>query len=127
MNRSRIIRYERVSGTPLTPEQIHELEALRDREVDTSDIPEWTDEMFARAVMNRGKFYRPVKEPVTVRIDSDVVHWLKSQGKGYQTRLNNHLREWMIGELNAGKKKPARRAAKPASATKPVKRTRAQT
>jgi len=42
-----------------------------------------------------GKFYRPMKEAVTVRLDADVVHWFKRDGKGYQTRLNAILRREM--------------------------------
>lgn len=115
---NRTVRYERVPGTPLTPAQIRELEALRNRKVDTSDIPEWTDEMFRKG--ERGRFYRPVKEPVTVRIDSDVVFWLKSQGRGYQTRLNAHLREWMVSELKTTKKpaKPSRKPARTSAASR---------
>jgi uncharacterized protein (DUF4415 family) len=64
---------------------------LRDRDIDTSDIPEVKD--WSRAVV--GKFYRPIKEPVTIRLDADVLDWLKSQGPGYQTRINALLREMM--------------------------------
>ncbi len=42
-----------------------------------------------------GKFYRPIKKPLTIRLDADVLAWLKSQGKGYQTRLNRWLRTAM--------------------------------
>ena len=40
----------------------------------------------------RGEMYRPVKKPVTMRLDADVIHWLKSQGPGYQTKANRLLR-----------------------------------
>jgi uncharacterized protein (DUF4415 family) len=42
------------------------------------------------------KFYRPVKQPVTLRLDADVVAWFKRQGRGYQTRINRALRELMM-------------------------------
>ena len=42
-----------------------------------------------------GKFYRPIKKSVTIRLDSDVLAWVKSQGGGYQTRINNLLRTAM--------------------------------
>ena len=42
-----------------------------------------------------GKFYRPIKKSLTVRIDADVLAWLKSQGSGYQTRINMLLRKAM--------------------------------
>jgi uncharacterized protein (DUF4415 family) len=48
-----------------------------------------------------GKFYRPIKKSLTIRIDFDVLAWLKGQGKGkgYQTKINGILREAM-GEVN---------------------------
>ena len=73
---------------------IKELKALRrlkDEDIDLSDIPEITD--WSKAVV--GKFYRPIKKPLTIRVDADVLAWLKAQGKGYQTRINSLLREAM--------------------------------
>jgi uncharacterized protein (DUF4415 family) len=64
------------------------LAALPDAKIDTSDIPEITD--WSRAVV--GKFYRPIKKSVTIRLDADVLAWLKSQGGPYQTRINRLLR-----------------------------------
>lgn len=85
----------RVKGIPkLTEEQREELRklaAMPDRYIDTSDIPEVTD----FTGFEVGKFYRPVKETVTVRLDADVLHWLKQGGKGYQSRLNAILRREM--------------------------------
>lgn len=69
--------------------QIKALVRLRDEEIDTSDIPEVTD--WSKAVV--GKFYRPLKEPVTLRLDADILAWLKAQGPGYQTRINALLRD----------------------------------
>ena len=63
----------------------------KDEDIDLSDIPEITD--FSKAVV--GKFYRPIKKPLTIRVDADVLAWLKAQGKGYQTRINSLLREAM--------------------------------
>ncbi len=71
--------------------EIAALAALRDEEIDTSDIRELKD--WSGAVV--GKFYRPIKQPVTVRLDADVLAWLKSQGRGYQTRINRLLRQAM--------------------------------
>jgi uncharacterized protein (DUF4415 family) len=42
-----------------------------------------------------GRFYRPKKTPVTIRLDADVLAWLKSSGEGYQTRINDYLRQMM--------------------------------
>ena len=84
-----------VKGVPkLTEAQLENLKRLAERpddEIDYSDIPEITD----FSGFEVGKFYRPVKEAVTVRLDVDVVHWLKREGKGYQTRLNAILRREM--------------------------------
>jgi uncharacterized protein (DUF4415 family) len=42
---------------------------------------------------------RPVKQQITARLDSDVLHWLKSQGKGYQSRMNEILRKEMLAAM----------------------------
>jgi uncharacterized protein (DUF4415 family) len=42
-----------------------------------------------------GRFYRPAKRPVTIRLDADVIDWLKSYGRGYQTKANLLLRHAM--------------------------------
>ena len=73
---------------------IRELKALKrmkDEDIDLSDIPEIRD--WSKAVV--GKFYRPIKKSLTIRVDADVLAWLKAQGKGYQTRINGLLREAM--------------------------------
>ncbi len=93
----------RVSGTPLTAEQkrrARDLTAMPDESIDYSDIPEWTEEMWKNAVRN--PFYRPVKKQLTVRVDSDVIAWLKQKGAGYQTRINALLREAMLAERGRG-------------------------
>ncbi|HLG96441.1 MAG TPA: BrnA antitoxin family protein [Bryobacteraceae bacterium] len=43
-----------------------------------------------------GKFYRPIKEQITLRIDADVVDWFRKQGAGYQSRINDVLRREML-------------------------------
>ena len=68
------------------------LAAMRDEDIDTSDIPEVTDWSGATV----GKFYRPVKKQVTLRIDADVLAWFKAQGGKYQTALNAALRQHML-------------------------------
>ena len=86
---------------PLTPRQKAELEALKalpDSEIDYSDIPPLTDDFWKQAVRN--PFYRPTKASTTVRLDADVLRWLKSKGKGYQTRINAILRAAMLKELD---------------------------
>lgn len=78
--------------------RIEALAAMPDDDIDTSDIPVWTAEDFARAVPF-ASLYKPRKEQITARLDSDILAWLKSHGKGYQTLMNNLLRKEMIEEL----------------------------
>ena len=70
------------------------VDKLRDRDIDFSDNPEITAEMFAKAVLRKG--LKPVvrKTQVTLRIDDDVLTWFKKQGKGYQTRINSLLKAY---------------------------------
>jgi len=80
------------------PETIRkELAALTTKpesEIDYSDLPPTSEQDWQGAA--RGKFYRPIKQQLTVRIDADVLAWLKAQGKGYQSRLNVILRAAML-------------------------------
>jgi len=71
---------------------LRKLAAKQDTEVDLSDIPE-IREIPSDAVI--GRFYRPKKISVTIRLDADVVAWLKARGGGYQTRINTYLRQLM--------------------------------
>jgi uncharacterized protein (DUF4415 family) len=48
----------------------------------------------------RGKWYRPNKQAVSIRLDTDVLMWLKAKGRGYQTKVNRLLRERMLQELS---------------------------
>ena len=73
------------------------LSEVADSKVDFSDIPEWTAEDFKAAVPFRS-IWKPRKEQITARIDADVLLWLKSHGKGYQTLLNAILRKEMQEE-----------------------------
>jgi uncharacterized protein (DUF4415 family) len=81
----------------LTRKQKTELAALTampDSQINTSDIAPLTEDFWKTA--RRNPFYRPVKQATTVRIDADVLAWLKSDGKGYQTRINAILRDAML-------------------------------
>jgi uncharacterized protein (DUF4415 family) len=81
---------------PLTERQKAEIEALknmRDEDIDYSDIPPLTDEFWKNA---KPLHFRPLKASTTVRLDADVLAWLKDQGKGYQTRINAILRAAML-------------------------------
>ena len=65
--------------------------AKTDATIDFSDMPEVSDWSGAEV----GRFYRPTKRPVTIRLDDDVIEWLKSYGRGYQTKANLLLRHAM--------------------------------
>ncbi len=67
------------------------LAAMPENEVDTSEMPEIVD--WSGAV--RGAFYRPIKKPLSLRIDADVIDWFRRQGEGYQSRMNAALREYV--------------------------------
>ena len=102
--KKRIVSYTLETLPELTEAQLANLKRLSarpDSEIDTSDIPELTDEQWKHAV--RGRFYRPVKRQITARVDADVLEWLKSQGKGYQSRINAILRREMLMALKAAK------------------------
>lgn len=72
---------------PLTLKQ---LAVLKDSEIDTSDIPELDDNFWAKAEV------RPplTKSAISIRLDEDILDWFKSQGKGYQSRINAVLRAY---------------------------------
>ncbi|CAN5736900.1 BrnA antitoxin family protein [soil metagenome] len=65
--------------------------AIRDEDIDLSDIPEITEEQWSRAVRN--PYFRPVKDQVTLRIDRDVLAWFRHTEEKYQTAINAALRE----------------------------------
>src|SRR3546814_2695058 len=68
--------------------------AMPDSGIDYSDAPTLTEDFWKTA--ERGRFYKPIKQQVTARLDADVLAWLKSQGKGYQARMNAILRREML-------------------------------
>jgi uncharacterized protein (DUF4415 family) len=93
-------KVKRTSGNGLTAKQKRELAALAalpGHQIDTSDIPELPPGAWKDAV--RGRFYRPVKQAVSIRLDADVIAWLKKRGKGYQTRVNSILRQTMLTDI----------------------------
>jgi uncharacterized protein (DUF4415 family) len=86
---------------PLTAAQRAEIKALAaipDDRIDTTDIPPLTEEFWKNAVRN--PFYRPVKQQLTVRVDADILAWLRSAGRGYQTKLNAILRQAMVRDVS---------------------------
>jgi uncharacterized protein (DUF4415 family) len=72
-----------------------EWKRLAEMDIDTSDIPELDDAFFQNAELKV-----PSKQPVTLRLDSDVLVWFKLQGQGYQTRVNKLLRSYMESQIH---------------------------
>ena len=77
--------------------EIAAIAAKTDAAIDFSEMPEVVDWTGAEV----GRFYRPVKRPVTMRLDDDVIEWLKSYGRGYQTKANLLLRHAMEASRQA--------------------------
>lgn len=74
-------------------EELDRLASMMDDEIDLSDMPELTDEEWDRTI--RGKYYKPVKQQLTLRPDADVVEWFKRTSPKYQTAINGALRKHM--------------------------------
>jgi uncharacterized protein (DUF4415 family) len=87
---------------------------MKDSDIDYSDLPPLDDEFFKRA---KAVAWPPVKRQLTIRLDADVLDWLKANGRGYQTRINRILRAAMESQ-------PARRAR--STTTAPKKNARAR-
>jgi uncharacterized protein (DUF4415 family) len=83
--------------TPASKRKLVKLAEGADSEIDFSDIPPLTESFWGNAVRN--PFYRPVKQQLTIRLDADIVAWLRRQGRGYQTRLNQVLRKAMLDDM----------------------------
>ena len=80
----------------VTENELKALSDLPDEKIDTSDIPEvldWSD-------AERGRFYRPIKKRVTIRIDADILEWFKRNNPKYQTAINEFLRHHMLDQGN---------------------------
>ncbi len=86
---------------------------MKDSDIDYSDIPPLGDEFFKKATVA----WPPAKQQLTIRLDADVLNWLKANGRGYQTRINRILRAAM-------ESRPPRRARSTTAALKKNARTR---
>jgi uncharacterized protein (DUF4415 family) len=90
--------------------QIAAVAAKKDADIDLLEMPEVLDWSGAEI----GKFYRPPKKPVTMRLDTDIISWLKGYGRGYQTKANVLLRHAMMNSFGRARQKlnkQTRRAA----------------
>ena len=83
---------------------LRKLKKMPDSDIDFSDLPELTETFWRNAVPN--PFYRPVKKQITLRIDADILAWLRQQGpEGYQSRLNALLRSVMLRDLESKRRR----------------------
>ena len=93
---SKVTKKGPVEMTPEMEARIAALAAMPDDQIDTSDIPEVTD----WSGFQRGRFYKPVKQSLTLRLDADLIAWFKAHagpgGRGYQTAINTALRQHVI-------------------------------
>ena len=70
------------------------LDAMEDEAIDYSDVRPLSPEMFAQALVQKGLKPVPGKAQITLRLDKDVLEWLRHQGEGYQTRINAILKAY---------------------------------
>ena len=91
-------------STPTQKREMAKLAKMPDSAIDLSNLPELTEKFWQNAVPN--PFYRPVKKQVTLRIDADILAWLRQQGQeGYQSRLNALLRDVMLRDFENKRKR----------------------
>jgi uncharacterized protein (DUF4415 family) len=84
--------------------QLAAIEAMPDDQIDTTDIPEMTEEEWNSKTVYVGLMYRPGKKSVTIRLDKDMVSWFKKRGKGWQTMMNWVLRLYYASHRKEGVK-----------------------
>ena len=104
---------KRYRPDPKKPRQLtkEEEQRLAKKPIDYSDIPPLGEEFFSKAK----QAWPPAKEQLTIRLESDVLKWLKANGRGYQTRINRILRAAMESQGTEAKRPPrASSAARPA-------------
>ena len=96
---------KRASSSRKSATDIGHVAGLKDSDIAADrDNPPWTPEMFARAVVKRGISPTPPKRLLSLRIDSDVVEWFRSQGRGYQSQMNALLRAYMVAHQSRNKR-----------------------
>lgn len=89
-----MISYTLETLPPVSKKELNKVAAIKDEEINCSDIPEIKELSGLRPRLDRS-LYKPIKVAVTCKLDADVLAWLKQGGKGYQTRLNSILRQVM--------------------------------
>ena len=71
------------------------IDAMTDDEIDLTDIPEITEEMWAKAVWRKGSKSNSTNSQETLAVDGDVIEFFKAQGRDYQKKINQLLRAYM--------------------------------
>jgi uncharacterized protein (DUF4415 family) len=98
------------------------VDRLTDKTIDYSDIPALDEAFLSRATRVP---WPPAKRQLTIRVDEDVLDWLKSPGKGYQTRINRILRVAMESPRPSPRRQTIRARSSPASAALKTKKRQA--
>ena len=84
------------STSPKSRTDIKRIRSMKDSEILIDNgSPEWTPEMFARAIVRKGLKPVKAKSLLSLRVDSDVLAWFRAHGQGYQSRMNALLRAFM--------------------------------
>lgn len=91
------IRHQSNTLPKVSQKELNEIKLMNDTDIDFSDIQPLTDDFWNNA--KRVEMYKPIKKQITIKIDADVLDWLKSGGKGYQTRMNAILRQSMLSSI----------------------------
>ena len=109
--KEKLVRFEMDLNNPpplsdAEKENLARLAEMKDEDIDFSDIPRLTEKFWANAIRFRDRhLYRPVKKQVTLRLDSDLIHWFKTRqggARGYQTQINAALRRFVEEETKRG-------------------------
>jgi len=82
---ARVTKGRKISGRKVAGHNIGRLKASADEAKGSRDL-----------IADISKMYKPLKRPVTLRLDADVLAWFKKKGSGYQTRINRALRGLMM-------------------------------
>ena len=89
-------KYPTSDGSALTPSEIARLDEIEARLGDSDEIPETSDDAWATSV--RGKHAKAMEAAISIRLDAEVMAWLRAKGPGYQAEINRILREKMAAE-----------------------------
>ena len=81
----RVTKGRKISGRKVAGQTVARLKASADEGKEPRDL-----------IAEISKMYKPLKKPVTLRLDADVLAWFKKKGHGYQTRINRALRRFMM-------------------------------